>query len=188
MIWIIQSIFLGVSLAMDACCVSMSNGLFEPKMTKRKMIFIVLVFGIFQGVMPLIGYLFGSLFEKWIDNLVPIIGFLILAFIGGKMIYESFHNDEEEAKSLSIKTIIIQAIATSIDALTVGIIYVGSSYLEAYVTFALVAVITSLLCVVAVMIGKKFGTKFSNKATIFGGLILIGIGLKLLIEYIISFF
>lgn len=187
MFWLVQSIFLGISLAMDACAVSMSNGLLEPKMKKSKIILIAAMFGIFQGIMPLLGYLFGSLFTKWIENAVPIIGFIILAFIGGKMIYESRHHEEGETKALSFKTIFIQAIATSIDALTVGIVYVGSPIIEVYVTFLLIAVITFLLCIIAILIGKKFGDKLSNKAEIFGGIILILIGLKILIEYLISF-
>lgn len=185
--WVIQSVFLGVSLAMDASAVSMTNGLMEPKMKKSKMLLIALMFGIFQGVMPLLGYLFGSIFSKWIEDAIAIIGFLILAFLGGKMIYGAIkHNDDEEHKPLTFKTIFIQAIATSIDALTVGVVYVGSPALEVYVTFMLIAVITSLLCFVAILIGKKFGDKLSNKAEIFGGVILICIALKILIEYLIT--
>lgn len=188
MVWIIQSLFLAISLSMDACAVSMSNGLLEPKMKKRKIALIAAMFGIFQGVMPLLGYLFGSLFTKWIKNAVPIIGFLILVFIGSKMIYESFHKEEQEENTLSYKTILIQAIATSIDALTVGIVYVGSPVVEVYVTFLIIAITTLLLSFIAVFIGKRFGDKLSNKAEILGGIILILIGLKILIEYLISLF
>ncbi len=187
MTWIIQSSLLGVSLAMDACAVSMSNGLLEPKMRKRKMLFICFLFGLFQGVMPLLGYLFSNLFAKWIENIIPVISFIILIIIGVKMIYEAFHHKEEEVKALSFKTIVVQAVATSIDALTIGIVYVGSSTTEVYVTFLLIAAITFLLCVVAVWIGKKFGDKLSNKAEILGGIILIIIACKILIEYIITF-
>lgn len=188
MIWIIQSIFLGISLSMDACAVSMSNGLLEPKMKKRKAVLIAAMFGIFQGVMPLLGYLFGSLFTQWIENAVPIIGFVILTFIGGKMIYESFHKEEFEVKHLSFKTILIQAVATSIDALTVGIVYVGSPTVEVYVTFLIIAVTTFLFSLLAVFIGRKFGDRLSNKAEILGGIILILIGLKILIEYLVGLF
>lgn len=186
MFWIIQSIFLGISLSMDACAVSMTNGLLEPQMKKRKMLLIALMFGVFQGIMPLLGYWFGSLFEHWIDTAVPVIGFIILCFIGGKMIYESFHKDTEEIKHLSFKEIFIQGIATSIDALTVGIVYVGSTAVEVYVTFVLIAVTTFSLSLLAIWIGKKFGNKLSNKAEILGGIILIVIGIKILIEYLIS--
>lgn len=187
--WIIQSILLGISLAMDACAISMSNGLVEPKMKRKKIIFTALLFGLFQGVMPLLGYLFGSLFETWISNAVPIIGFLILAFIGGKMIYESRHKKDEEVEGsiLSVKTIVVQAIATSIDALTVGIVYVGAPMLETYITFLLIAVITFALCMLASFIGRKFGDKLSKHAEILGGVILILIGLKMIIEYLVSF-
>ena len=188
MFWILQSILLGFSLAMDATAVSMSNGLLEPKMKRSKMLLIAFMFGLFQGVMPLIGYLCGSLFEKWIANIVPIIGFVILSFIGGKMIYEAIKGDEEEKKELSLKVIFIQAIATSIDALTVGIVYVGSPLVEVYVTFLLIAIITFICCFIAIIIGKKFGDKLSNKAEILGGVILIGIALKIIIEYLINVF
>lgn len=186
MFWIIQSIFLGISLSMDACAVSMTNGLLEPQMKKRKMLLIALMFGVFQGIMPLFGYWFGSLFEHWINAAVPIIGFIILCFIGGKMIYESFHKNAEEVKHLSGKTIFVQGIATSIDALTVGIVYVGSPLIEVYATFAIIAVITFSLSLLAIWIGKKFGNKLSNKAEILGGIILIIIGFKILIEYLVS--
>lgn len=185
--WIIQSVFLGVSLAMDASAVSMTNGLMNPKMKKSKMFIIAIMFGLFQGIMPLIGYLFGSIFSKWIEDVIAIIGFAILAFLGVKMIYGAIkHSDEEEQKDLTFKTIFVQAIATSIDALTVGVVYVGSDLIEVYITFLLIAVITSLLCLCAIVIGKKFGDKLSNKAEIFGGVILICIALKILIEYLIN--
>jgi len=186
MFWILQSILLGFSLAMDATAVSMTNGLQEPNMKKKKMLLIALMFGLFQGVMPLIGYLFGSLFEKWISNIVPIIGFVILAFIGGKMIYEAIKGEDDEKKELSFKTIAIQAVATSIDALTVGIVYVGSPLVEVYTTFGLIAIITFACCFIAIIVGKKFGDKLSNKAEILGGIILIGIALKIIIEYLIN--
>lgn len=187
--WIIQSILLGISLAMDACAISMSNGLVEPKMKRKKIIFTALLFGLFQGGMPLLGYLFGSLFKAWISNAVPIIGFLILSFIGGKMIYESRHKKDEEIEGsiLSIKTIVVQGIATSIDALTVGIVYVGAQMLETYITFLLIAVITFGLCLLASFIGRKFGDKLSKHAEVLGGVILILIGLKMIIEYLVSF-
>lgn len=188
MFWIVQSILIGFSLAMDATAVSMTNGLVEPKMKKNKMLLIAFLFGLFQGIMPLLGYLFGSIFEKWISNVVPIIGFVILLFIGIKMIVEAVKSIPEERKDLTFKVIIIQAIATSIDALTVGIVYVGSPSVEVYTTFLIIAVITFFCCFIAILIGKKFGDKLSNKAEILGGVILILIALKIIIEFLISIF
>ncbi|MBE6137240.1 MAG: manganese efflux pump [Erysipelotrichaceae bacterium] len=186
MFWIVQSILLSFSLAMDATAVSMTNGLVEPQMKKKKMLLIAAMFGIFQGIMPLIGYLCGSIFEKWIANVVPIIGFIILSFIGGKMIYEAIKHGDEEKKDLTLKVILIQAVATSIDALTVGIVYVGSPQVEVFTTFLLIAVITFICCIFAILIGRKFGDKLSNKAEILGGIILICIALKILIEFLIN--
>ncbi len=186
MFWIIQSILLGISLAMDACAVSMGDGLIEPQMKRRKGIGIAVSFGVFQGVMPLIGYLFGNLFEQWISSVIAIIGFVILMFLGVKMIIEALRHSPEDVKALSVKTILIQAIATSIDALTVGLVYVGSPKSEVYITFLCIACITFLLCIFALEIGKKFGTKLSDKAEILGGIILICIAVKILVEYLIE--
>ncbi len=210
--WYVQSIFISVSLAMDAFAVSLSNGLTNKKMPVKYMIITALSFGLFQGVMPLIGYLLGSIFEKWIEVAIPIIGFVILFLLGIKMLLDAVKEIKEEKKlscenpeakplgngilrdviygerpyKFAIKTLLIQSVATSIDALTVGFVYIGKDVVEVYVTFALIAVITFGLCVGGVWIGKKFGDKLKSKAGIFGGLILIAIGLKLLIEFLIE--
>lgn len=209
--WIVQSLLISVSLSMDAFAVSLSNGLTAKKMPVKYMILTALSFGLFQGIMPLVGYLLGSLFEKWIEVAVPIIGFCILFLLGAKMIFDSVRdivkekkaknketdnlscpncldNEEEKPYKFRVKTLIIQSVATSIDALTVGLVYIGKSALETYVTFALIGVITFGICVGGVFIGKKFGDKLKSKAGILGGLILIAIGLKLLIEFLIERF
>ena len=209
--WIVQSLLISVSLSMDAFAVSLSNGLTAKKMPVKYMILTALSFGLFQGIMPLIGYLLGSLFEKWIEVAVPIIGFCILFLLGAKMIFDSVRDimkekkakkketdnlscpncleaEEEKPYKFGVKTLIIQSVATSIDALTVGLVYIGKSPLETYVTFALIAVITFGICVGGVFIGQKFGDKLKSKSGILGGLILIAIGLKLLIEFLIERF
>lgn len=209
--WIVQSLLISVSLSMDAFAVSLSNGLTAKKMPVKYMILTALSFGLFQGIMPLVGYLLGSLFEKWIEVAVPIIGFCILFLLGAKMIFDSVRdivkekkaknketdnlscpncldNEEEKPYKFRVKTLIIQSVATSIDALTVGLVYIGKSALETYVTFALIGVITFGICVGGVFIGQKFGDKLKSKAGILGGLILIAIGLKLLIEFLIERF
>ena len=209
--WIVQSLLISVSLSMDAFAVSLSNGLTAKKMPVKYMILTALSFGLFQGIMPLIGYLLGSLFEKWIEVAVPIIGFCILFLLGAKMIFDSVRDivkekkaKEKETDNLScpncleaedgksykfgVKTLLVQSVATSIDALTVGLVYIGKSALETYVTFALIAVITFGICVGGVFIGQKFGDKLKSKSGILGGLILIAISLKLLIEFLIERF
>lgn len=209
--WIVQSLLISVSLSMDAFAVSLSNGLTAKKMPVKYMILTALSFGLFQGIMPLIGYLLGSLFEKWIEVAVPIIGFCILFLLGAKMIFDSVRdivkekkaneketdnlscpncldNEEEKPYKFAVKTLLIQSVATSIDALTVGLVYIGKSAVETYVTFALIAVITFGICVGGVFIGQKFGDKLKSKSGILGGLILIAIGLKLLIEFLIERF
>ena len=195
--WIIQSIFLSISLAMDAFAVSLGNGLADKKMKLNKTLLISFSFGLFQGVMPLIGYLFGSIFESWIEIAIPIIGFIILMFLGINMILDSIkeikinyeHNksiEVKEDKTFSLKILLIQSIATSIDALTVGIVYIGSNQIEALTTFALIGIITFIICIAGVIIGKKFGDKLRNKSGIFGGSILCAIAIKILIEFLID--
>lgn len=194
LIWILTAIGLGAGLAMDACAVSMSNGLAEPKMKINKILTIAGFFGAFQIIMPIIGYLavtvlsvaLGERFTKVFGYLVPWIALTLLLILGIKMIVEGIkegknkdNENEESTKKLTIKVLFIQAIATSIDALSVGVIYGNVVPLEAYMTFLIVGVVTFGISVAAVFIGKKFGTIFSNKATIAGGIILCAIGLEI---------
>ena len=179
---IITSIFLGIGLAMDACAVSMANGLKENKMKLNKIIFIALMFGVFQGLMPLIGYLVGSQILTKFEWVIPWAALAILGYVGGKMVYDGIKGEEEvDDKSLTFKVIFIQAIATSIDALSVGFTISDYKITEALVCVGCVAVITFAICVAAVFIGKKFGTKLGNKAILIGGIILILIGLEIFI-------
>lgn len=185
--WIIESILLAIAMAMDAFALSITNGLTEPNMKKKKMLLIGIVFGGFQALMPLMGYLVGSIFEKWINYFVPVIGFIILTYLGIHMIKEACSSYEEDTKPIiGFKALFLQGIATSIDALSVGFVYSNRVIHQALITFLLIGLITFGLCSIAVWIGKKFGSKFSNKAEIVGGIILIGIGLKFIIEFIIS--
>ena len=180
---IITSIFLGIGLAMDACAVSMANGLKEPKMRISKTLFIAFMFGLFQGAMPLIGYLVGSQVLTKIEWIIPWAALGILGFLGGKMIYDGIKGeDEADDKSLTLKVILIQAFATSIDALSVGFTISDYKLSEALVCVGLVALITFAICVGAVFIGKKFGTKLGNKAILIGGIILIAIGIEIFIS------
>ena len=184
---IIRSILLGIGLAMDACAVSMANGLNEPKMKFKKVALIAFMFGFFQALMPFIGYLAGALFFSKISWIIPWVALILLGIIGGKMLIEGV-NDEDESKDtdcckkLIFKVLIIQSIATSIDALSAGFSFADYTLIEALVCVSIVAIVTFLICVCAVYIGKKFGTKLGSKAEILGGIILIIIGVEIFLN------
>lgn len=191
-LWIITAIGLGAGLAMDACAVSMSNGLANPKMKISKICLIAGFFGVFQILMPIIGYLsvtllsnaLGESFTTMFSYLVPWIALTLLLILGIKMIIEGIkegkHKEEKvEEKVLTIGTLLVQAIATSIDALSVGVIYGNVNHFKAYITFLIVGIVTFFISFASVFIGKKFGTIFENKATIAGGIILCAIGLEI---------
>lgn len=181
--FLLTSILLGVGLAMDACAVSMTDGFFEPEMKIGKSAFISSMFGLFQGFMPLIGYLLGSLVVSFIERFIPWIALILLAFLGGKMLFEAFHSKGEDDKkpATSIKTIFVQSFATSIDALSVGITIASYTLTRALICSAIVAIITFLISFASIFIGKKFGTKLGKKAEIFGGFILILIGVEIFV-------
>ena len=187
-VFVIQSVMLGVGLAMDAFSVSLANGLNEPKMKTGRMCLIAGVFAFFQALMPLTGWFcvhnlvrFFSVFEKFI----PWIALILLAFIGGKMLIEGIRNKEEDVEGsesgLGFKLLMAQGIATSIDALSVGFTISEYGFLMALASALIIASVTFVICMAGVIIGKKFGTKLSNKASILGGVILIIIGLEILI-------
>ena len=178
----IFSLFLGFALAMDACAVSMANGLNQPCMKLRKVLFIACMFGFFQGAMPLIGYFLGHALLSIIKPFIPWIALAILSFLGVRMIIEATKKEEcEERKALTFSVILIQAFATSIDALSTGFAIADYTPLNAVICASIVMVVTAIICICAVYIGKKFGTKFGSKAEIIGGIILIAIGLEICI-------
>ncbi len=182
----LESILLGIGLAADACAVSMANGLKENKMKVGKMIFIAFMFGFFQALMPTIGYFVGHSFINYVDDLIPWIALIILCFLGIKMIRDGLKKKEElDLASLTIKVIFIQAFATSIDALSVGLTVSNYEVSEALICFGIVALVTFTLSFLSIILGKKFGTKFENKAVIFGGIILIFIGIEIFISHFI---
>ena len=203
--WILWSVALGVGLAMDAFAVSITNGLNDEKMKWPRIVLIALFFGVFQGVMPLIGYLSGELLSEltWFKHAIPIIGFVILVFLGTKSIVEVIkeskktndvtdleEKEEESPKKFTIGLLFLQAIATSIDALTTGIgldnTLSATSSWQVYAGIIIVVIVAFIISFMGVHIGKKFKDKFNDKALIFGGIILIGIALKILITYIIE--
>ena len=184
--FLVKSFLLGVGLAMDAFSVSLANGLNEPKMKKGKMCGIAGVFALFQALMPMIGWIcvhtvlqYFQVFEKFI----PWIALFLLVFIGGKMLLEGIKcgDEEEEKVGVGFGALLIQGVATSIDALSVGFTISEYGLIMAIVCAAIIAVVTFAICMAGLGIGKKFGTKLSNKAAILGGVILIGIGLEIFI-------
>ena len=183
--FIITSILLGVGLAMDAFSVSVANGLNEPDMRRSKVTLISGTFALFQGVMPLIGWFIvvtavGAL--DVLDNLVPWIALAILAIIGVKMIREGLDNEGPEPVSLGMTALLVQGIATSIDALSVGFTISDYDIIGAVVCALIIAAVTWAICAVGLVAGKKLGSKFTGHATVFGGAILIFIGLEIFIK------
>ena len=180
------SIMLGAGLAMDAFSVSLANGLNEPKMKKGRLCGIAGVFALFQFAMPIIGWVCVHTVMQYFTafgKLIPWIAFGLLLFIGGKMLVEGIRGDEEDEKpAVGIMGLLVQGVATSIDALSVGFTIADYDGLSAFVCCLVIAVVTFFLCVGGLVLGKKFGTKFAGKATILGGVILIAIGLKIFIE------
>ncbi len=189
----IELVLMGVGLAMDAFAVSICKGLAMRKVNKKQCFVIALFFGGFQALMPFLGWLLGSQFADKISAIDHWIAFVLLAYIGGKMIYEAIKESKEEEEQLTedqmdppldIKELFILAIATSIDALAVGI---SLSFLEVNIVEAIsiIGIVTFLIAVVGVFIGNIFGSKYKTRAEIVGGLILVILGIKILLEHTI---
>lgn len=170
----------------DGCVFGvMANGLHDPKMNKGTMCKIAGTFGIFQAAMPMIGWVcvhtIVELFASF-ETLIPWIALALLSYIGGKMLLDGVHGEEaEEAAQLSAGALFMQGVATSIDALSVGFTISEYGWLMALTAAIIIAVVTFILCMAGLRIGKKFGTQLSGKANILGGVILIGIGLEIFI-------
>ena len=195
-----NNILIGIGLAMDAFSVSLANGLAEPDMKRRKLISVALTFALFQAAMPLIGWVcVHTIVEKFgiIEAFIPWIALALLGFIGGKMLFEGIADMKDDKcgpdspacelcyKRLTVASLIVQGIATSIDALSVGFTIAEYDIVEALVAVLLIAVVTFLICAAGIFLGKRFGTIFAGKSAIFGGAILIFIGLEI---FITSFF
>ena len=182
---IIEILLLGVSLSMDALAVSICKGLSMKKINWKKAIIIGLYFGIFQALMPVIGYFLGTTFQSLVTNIDHWIAFILLSLIGGNMIREALSEGDNDNcnDNVDFKTMIVLAIATSIDALAVGITF---AFLNVNVPIAvtLIGITTFIISLVGVKIGNKFGSKYENKAAIVGGIVLILIGLKILLEHL----
>lgn len=190
-LFLINAVGFGIGLAMDAFSVSMANGLAEPKMKKDKMSLIAGTFAGFQIGMPLIGWIcihtIATMFTSF-QKFIPWIALILLSYIGGKMLIEGIRNadGEEEGAAVGMKELIVQGIATSIDALSVGFTIAEYNFAEALLEALIIGVVTFFICIGGLMIGKKFGTKLANKASILGGVILIAIGLEIFLSGILG--
>ena len=188
LLFFLNSALFGVGLAMDAFSVSMANGLNEPRMKKGKMCLIAGTFALFQILMPLTGWLcvrtVANLFTAF-QKLIPWIALLLLLWIGGKMLIEglrSKNSDEAGSPALGFGALMVQGIATSIDALSVGFTISEYSWAQALIESLIIGAVTFAICMAGVCIGRKFGTKLAGKASVFGGIILIGIGIEIFVS------
>lgn len=180
----IEIMLVGLGLAMDAFAVAICKGLSMKKMEWNKAVIIAIYFGLFQAVMPIIGYIIGATFRNLIESVDHWIAFILLGIIGINMVKESFDNEEERKNDrIDIKTMILLSIATSIDALVVGITFAFFKN-NIVKSVTIIGFITLILSLIGVKIGNKFGDKFQNKAELTGGIILIIIGTKILLEHL----
>lgn len=189
-IFFFNNMLLGVGLAMDAFSVSLANGLNEPGMKRGRMTTIAGVFAVFQAMMPLIGWFlihticqYFTTFEK----LIPWIALGLLGYIGFQMLREGMEGGDEEVEKpgIGLSALLLQGVATSIDALSVGFTIADYGFAEALLAAFIIAVVTFIICFAGLAIGKKAGTKLAGRASIFGGAILIFIGIEI---FVTSFF
>ena len=179
-------ILLGVGLAMDAFSVSLANGLNEPRMGRGKLCAIAGTFGFFQALMPMLGWICVHTIVQYFqtfEKLIPWIALALLGYIGGKMLYEGIQGcgEEEEHPGVGFAALMIQGVATSIDALSVGFTIAEYDVFSAVLAALIIAVVTFFICMAGLAIGKKAGTKLAGKASVLGGDILIFIGLEIFI-------
>ena len=181
---ILEISLIGIGLAMDAFAVSICKGLAMKKMNYKKAIIIALFFGIFQALMPVLGYVLGTTFAAKIAAIDHWIAFILLALIGFNMIKEALGSEEDEIDdTLDIGNLLMLSIATSIDALAVGITFAFFD-VSIVLSTSLIGIITFVICIIGVKVGHVFGEKYKSKAELMGGIILIAMGLKILIEHL----
>lgn len=182
---ITELILLAIGLSMDASAVSISNSICINKITLKHILQMALTFSVFQGIMPLIGYFAANNFSEIISRFDHWIAFILLSIIGGKMLHESIKAKDKEDCSifkLTLKLVFLQAIATSIDALAIGV-SLSALKVNIYYSVTIISIVTLVLCTVAILISKKFGNHLGKRAGLVGGLILVAIGLKIFIEH-----
>lgn len=190
LLFFFNSVLLGVGLAMDAFSVSLANGLNEPEMTRGKMCKIAGVFAVFQAVMPMLGWVCVHTIVQYFrafEKLIPWIALVLLSLIGGKMLVEGIRNKDSRPEKVQVgmAALLIQGVATSIDALSVGFTVAEYGLDMVLVCVLIIAAVTFFICIMGLIIGKRFGTKLSNKASVLGGAILIVIGLEIFITGIL---
>ena len=185
---VIELFLIGIGLSMDAFAVSICKGLVMEKVNKKQAFIIGLYFGGFQALMPLIGWFLGIRFQKYITSIDHWIAFVLLALIGGKMIVEAIRDPDVEEigkkdQPLDHNEMFLLAVATSIDALAVGITF---AFLDTPIVEAIVIIglTTFFLSIIGVVVGNFFGTRYKKKAEIVGGIILVAIGVKILVEHL----
>ena len=186
-VFFFNSFLLGVGLAMDAFSVSLANGLREAKMPRRKMCAVAGVFAVFQALMPLLGWLCVHTIVQYFrafERFIPWIALALLGWIGGKMLLEGLRGEEspEESGGVGLSALLVQGVATSIDALSVGFTIAEYDGVMALVCALIIALVTFVICLGGLAIGKKFGTHLAGKAGIMGGVILIFIGLEIFVS------
>ena len=186
-LFLVNSVLMGIGLAMDAFSVSLTNGLNENQMKIKRMCLIAGCFTFFQFIMPVLGWILvhtvSNYFEKF-SELIPWIALFLLLYIGGKMLIEAVHKSEEDenVNKLTFSVLILQGVATSIDALSVGFAISDYNFLMALASSVIIAVVTFVICIGGLIIGKKAGTVLKRKAGLLGGFILIGIGIEIFIR------
>lgn len=191
LMFFVNSVLFGIGLAMDAFSVSLANGLNEPQMKKSRVMLIAGTFAAFQILMPLLGWFcvhtIAELFSSF-QKFVPWIALVLLLYIGGKMLLEGIRNREEETEKTAVGAgaLIVQGIATSIDALSVGFTIASYDTAHAVAESLIIGIVTFAICVAGVLIGRKAGTKLSGKASILGGIILIAIGIEIFLSGILG--
>ena len=179
-----EIVFIGIGLSMDAFAVSICKGLSMKKINWKNALIIALYFGLFQALMPTIGYFLGSTFSNFVESVDHWIAFILLSIIGRNMIKNSANDEVDKINdNVSFKTMILLAIATSIDALAVGVTFAFFK-VNLILSITIIGTITFILSIIGVLIGNTFGDKFQNKAELTGGIILIIIGLKILLEHL----
>ena len=186
-LFLVNSVLMGIGLAMDAFSVSLTNGLNENQMKIKRMCLIAGCFTLFQFIMPVLGWILvhtvSNYFEKF-SELIPWIALFLLLYLGGKMLIEAVHKSEEDenVNKLTFSVLILQGVATSIDALSVGFAIADYNFLMALTSSVIIAVVTFVICIGGLIIGKKAGTVLRRKAGLLGGFILIGIGIEIFIR------
>lgn len=189
---IIEIIIIGIVLAMDASAVCLGECVGSKKVNKKYIIVMALTFGAFQGLMTVIGFLLGNAFSVFLNRYAPYVGLSVLGFLGVKMIFtkndeikvidiDDFGKEDEEDKKINLKFLMLEGIATSIDALLIGFELVVFN-VNIYLAISIIVIVTFVLCVIFSLIGKKFGNILGNKGNIVGGIILVVLGIKIFIE------